>query len=103
MSRKLDAEKNFVLYHTQAGNARRLWMPDIDKRVDAEHFLLSIFFDARVGRGSLDGAQAQSCDYRSSSVILPVAKGLPHFFIAGRQWVLWLWTPSNSALMPFCG
>jgi hypothetical protein len=45
------------------GNARRLWIPYVDQIIDTRHFSLSIVFDALAGRGSLDRAQAESCEH----------------------------------------
>jgi hypothetical protein len=59
ISGRRDAQNNSVLYGTPAGNAGKLWMPDVDQNMDTRYFLLSILFDARVGRGYLDGAQAE--------------------------------------------
>jgi hypothetical protein len=38
-------------------------MPDVKQIMDATPLLLSIVFDARVGTGSLDRIQAESCKY----------------------------------------
>jgi hypothetical protein len=56
MSGRTDAQKNAALYHNPAGNARiltKLWN---------QALLLSLFFDTRVERGSLDEAEAESCE-----------------------------------------
>jgi hypothetical protein len=62
ISRRIDGQKNPVLYRTAAGNAR-LWMPHVDQIMDTRPFFLSILFDARVARASLDGVEAESCEH----------------------------------------
>jgi hypothetical protein len=52
--------KNFVLHRNPAGNARKLWMPDVDQIMETRDFC-SHFFDARVGKGFIDTKQVQSC------------------------------------------
>jgi hypothetical protein len=56
MSGKTDVQKNAVLYHNPAGNARILTKLWIQVR------LLSLFFDTRVERRYLDEANAESCE-----------------------------------------
>jgi hypothetical protein len=63
ISRRTDAAKNPALCRNLSGSTRRLWMLDDDKIMESRHFLLSIFFEARPGRGTLDGAQIESCEY----------------------------------------
>jgi hypothetical protein len=62
ISRRIDGQKNSVLYRTAAGNAR-LWMPHVDEITHTRPFFFSILFDAQVRRVPLDGVKAESYEY----------------------------------------